>query len=68
MSLISGQIRQLALKLQTLDDESFTILNLNNLGQMANLDHILCVASLGEWKRLHNVLRLIGLKILCPWQ
>ena len=33
-------------------------------GQMANLDQILYVASLG----LHNVLRQIGSKLCCPWQ
>ena len=37
------------------------------LSQLANLDQILRVASLG-WGELHKVLGQIGSKLWCPWQ
>ena len=36
--------------------------------QLANLDQILCVASLGVGERLHKLLGQIGSKVLFPWQ
>ena len=50
-SLISGQIRLLTLELLALEWQKFYTFNLEYLwGQLANLDQILCVASLGVGK------------------
>ena len=49
MSLISGHIRLLTLELLALEWRKFYTFELEYLwGQLANLDQILCVASLGE--------------------
>ena len=51
MSLISGQIRLLTLELLALEWQKFYTFELEYLwGQLANLDQILCVASLGLGK------------------
>ena len=51
MSLISGWIRQLTLELPALEWQKFYTFELEYpWGQMANLDQILCVASLGVGK------------------
>ena len=67
-SLISGRIRLLTLELLVLEWRKFYTFELEYLwGQMANLDQILCVVSLG-WERLHNVLGQTGSKLWCAWQ
>ena len=68
-SLISGRIRLLTLELLALEWQKFYTFELEYLwGQLANLDKILCVASLGVgkgcimfWGRLYQ-------KFWCPWQ
>ena len=51
MSLISGRIRLLTLELLALEWRKFNTFELEYLwGQLANLDQILCVASLGVGK------------------
>ena len=63
------RIRLLTLELLALEWRKFYTFKLEYLwGQLANLDQILCVASLGGGERLHNVLRQIGSKLWCPWQ
>ena len=47
-----------------LSDENFTLLNLNSLSQLANLDQILCVASLGWGK---GCVRFWGRLTLAHW-
>ena len=61
-SSILGRIRPLILELLALECRKFHTFQLEYLwSQMANLDQILCVASLGWGERLHNVLTL------APW-
>ena len=64
-SLILSQIKLLSLELLAL--KWWHTFKLEYLwSQLANLDQILCVLSLGVGKRLHKV--QIGSKLWCPWQ
>ena len=68
-SLILGWIGPLILELLALEWRKFLTLELEYLwSQLANLDQILCIASLGWWERLHKVLGQIGSKLWFPWQ
>ena len=68
-SLILGRIRPLILELLALEWRKFHTFELEYLwSRLANLDQILCVASLGRGERLHKVLGQIGSKLWFPWK
>ena len=66
-SSILGRIRPLILELLALEWWKFHTFELEYLrSQLANLDQILCVASLRWWERLRKVLGQIGSKLWFP--
>ena len=68
-SLISGRIRRLILELLALEWQKFYTFQFEYLwSHLANLDRMLCVASLGVGKGCINVLRQIGSNLWVPWQ
>ena len=68
-SLISGRIRLLTLELLALEWRKIlhflTWISLRPVGQ--SWSNFMCSIT-GGGERLHNVLRLIGSKLWCPWQ